>query len=336
MGNEKYNIQMKKLCYKLELGALTEAPKEISGGLLHKMFCIKTTKGKYAIKALNPQIMLRPTAMKNYINSERIADIAANHIPALPAKIIDGTFIHEMDSQFYLVFDWIKGRSIRAKDITLENCKKIGTILAKIHKIDYSDLDIIYEKSDYEKLIDWKYYMKKGKEENAVWSNLIQENLNRLYELNDRVNKSEIFLSSNVVISHRDLDPKNVMWNEDNPIIIDWEASGYINPMKEMIETAIYWSEDESGHIDKERFLAFISEYKKIYGELNGDWKVVLSNGFSGKLGWLEYSLKRSLLIECTDEEEQKLGTDEVIETMQSIINYSNEIPVIEEWLNGI
>lgn len=36
--------------------------------------------------------------------------------------------------------------------------------------------------------------------------------------------------SQNQVISHRDLDPKNVMWKNDAPYIIDWEAAGYVNP----------------------------------------------------------------------------------------------------------
>ncbi len=35
--------------------------------------------------------------------------------------------------------------------------------------------------------------------------------------------------------------------------------------MQELIETAIYWSENEIGNIDKERFLAFIDGYKKIW-----------------------------------------------------------------------
>ena len=49
-------------------------------------------------------------------------------------------------------------------------------------------------------------------------------------------------LSTTTVISHRDLDPKNVMWNYNKPVLIDWESAGYINPMQDLIETAIYWS----------------------------------------------------------------------------------------------
>lgn len=76
MSEQQYNLQFKKLCDILQLGEIVGGPKVITGGLLHKMYAIETTQGKYAIKALNPSIMLRPVAMQNYINSEQIANIA--------------------------------------------------------------------------------------------------------------------------------------------------------------------------------------------------------------------------------------------------------------------
>lgn len=71
-----------------------------------------------------------------------------------------------------------------------------------------------------------------------------------------------------------------------------------------MIETAIYWSVNEKGGIDKEKFLAFVGGYQKHFGIIDADWRMVLEHGFLSKLDWLEYSLKRSLRIECTDEKE--------------------------------
>jgi thiamine kinase-like enzyme len=138
-----------------------------------------------------------------------------------------------------------------------------------------------------------------------------------------------------MVISHGDLDSKNVMLNSNNPLIIDWESAGYVNPMQELTETAIYWSSDRAGIINKEKFLAFIEEYKKIYGKLLADWKMVLANGFLGKLGWLEYSLKRSLLIECADKEEQQMGTAQVIGTIKDIKRYADMTSELEKWLSN-
>lgn len=37
-------------------------------------------------------------------------------------------------------------------------------------------------------------------------------------------------------------------------------------------------------------------------------------------LGWLEYNIKRALMLECDNEEEQQLGISEVKETVEHII----------------
>ncbi|MNI99931.1 hypothetical protein D3C73_1591450 [compost metagenome] len=63
---------------------------------------------------------------------------------------------------------------------------------------------------------------------------------------------------------------------------------------------------------------------------------MVLVNGFLGKLDWLEYSLKRSLWIECTDEEEQQMGTSQVTGTINSIIRYADMISELEKWLGTL
>lgn len=332
----QYNLQFEKLCNILQLGEIVDMPKAISGGLLHKMYAIETLRGKYAIKALNPQIMHRPTAMQNFINSEHIANIASNNISALTAKRFNGVFMEEIDNQFYLVFDWIEGKSIKFDEINITHCEKIGAILADIHRTDFSKLGIVNDWSDdTTRTIDWSNYLQKGQKSNTVWANLLLEIIDKLYGWNAQASKSAKLLVSDMVISHRDLDPKNVMWNKDNPIIIDWEAAGYINPMQELTETAIYWSEDEIGNIDKEKFLAFIDGYKKKYGKLQENWRIVLVSGFLGKLNWLEYNLKRSLWIECTEAEEQQMGTTEVIGTINHIRGYADMISELEKWLNN-
>ena len=336
MSDIQYNLQLEKLCKILKLGEIITVPKAIVGGLLHKMYAVETTQGKYAVKALNPQIMLRPSARQHFINSERIVNIALKSIPALSAIKFNGTFMQEIDKQFYIVFDWVDGRSLKSNEINIIQCEKIGGILADIHMIDFSKLYIINDCIDEVPLIDWKYYLKKGQENNTVWCNQLLEIIDKLYVWDAEANKSAKQLSSDMVISHRDLDPKNVMWNGNNPIIVDWESAGYINPMQELLETAIYWSESFLGDIDKKRFLAFVGAYKKKrYVKLQENWRLVLLSGFLGKLGWLEYSLKRSLWIECTDAEEQQMGTEQVIETIKGIRCYADMINELEKWLDN-
>ncbi|MBY6036915.1 phosphotransferase [Fictibacillus nanhaiensis] len=333
MSKLQYKMDFMGMCQRSHLGELVNTDL-ISGGLLHRMYAVETTKGKYAIKLLNPQIMLRPTAMRNYINSEKIANCLSDIIPAIPAKIINGNFLKKVDNQFYLVFDWMEGESLKPNQISNVHCGKIGAILAKIHKAECSELSIVNDKFDFSQSTNWNYYLEKGKENRSEWVELLHENLNNLKEWNLTAIRASEFLSSNMVISHRDLDTKNVMWNLDNPVLIDWEAAGYINPMQDLIETAIYWSKNEEGDIDKQKFFSFINGYKKRNGNLQEDWKVVLENGFLGKLGWLEYNLKRSLWIECTEEEEQQMGTMQVTGTINEIRLYADTIPKLLNWLN--
>ncbi|MGF9697916.1 MULTISPECIES: phosphotransferase [Paenibacillus] len=334
MSDIQYNLNFEKICDQLHLGELISTPKPISGGHLHRMYVMETRKDKYAIKALNPQIMTRPEAMQNYINSERIANVAANHIPGQPANRINNSSIHNIDNQFYLIFDWIDGRSLDHSEVTNVHCDLMGTILADIHKINFSQLNVDKTQIDYSKDTDWAFYLDKGKEESLEWYELLDSTIQQLYEWSAKAKRSSLLLTSDAVISHRDLEPKNVMWKRNNPIIIDWESAGYINPMHDLVETAIYWSINSTGNIDKGRFLAFINGYRKHVSRLSANWRLVLENGLIGKLNWLEYSLKRSLWIECTDQDEQRMGTAQVTWTIKALKQYDSIIPEVESWMD--
>lgn len=336
MSDLQYNLQFEKVCDSLQLGKMLAVPAAVTGGFLHRMYALETECGKFAVKALNPQIMLRPTAMQNYINSEKIADTASKHIPAVTAKKLEGSPMINIDNQYYLVFDWIPGKCLKSDEIQPTHCKKIGSLLANIHMTDFAEPVIHNNPLENKSLVNWDYYIQKGQEINSEWAKQLADTSDLLYSWNLQVNQSSKLLATHMVISHRDLDPKNVMWHHHNPTIIDWEAAGYINPMQDLIETAIYWSETGAGDVIKERFVACIDGYKNEYGTLHADWKAVLVSGFSGKLGWLEYNLKRSLLLECTDQEEQQMGSREVKETIKSLIRYANMIPQVEAWLHEI
>ncbi|WP_339293223.1 phosphotransferase [Paenibacillus sp. FSL W8-0187] len=274
--NYQYNLKFEKLCKILELGELIKAPEAIAGGHLHRMFAVETSKGKYAVKALNPQIMARPTALNNYIKSERIVSITSNHIPAQPAKIYNGAFLQNIDNQFYIIFDWIEGHTLKSHEISKANCKRIGSILAEIHKTDFSQIGNTNESYNEIQQIDWNFYLNKGRGMHSVWVNLLSDNIELLFLWNNKAKRSSKMLAAESVFSHRDLEPKNVMWKQDNPRIIDWESAGEINPKHDLIETAVYWSLNESGGIDKDKFHAFVCGYQERYGIVVTDWRIVL------------------------------------------------------------
>lgn len=334
MDGSQYKLEFEELCRHTDLGKLINAA-PISGGLLHRMYAVETTEGKYAVKLLNPNIMSRETAMVNYINSERIASYLSSKIPGLPADKKDGKFVQNLNGQFYLVFQWAEGKSLKWSEIKTSHCEIIAGILAEIHQTDFSELTVPHERTDKGKPIDWNNYLQQGKQECAEWVEGYQAIIDKLQVWYASAIAATEYLEVDMMLSHRDLDPKNVLWQENKPLLIDWESAGFINPYQDLLETAIYWSANEDGEIDQQRLNSFMRGYKERSGELYADWDVVLATGFSGKLEWLEYNLKRSLWIECADEQEQQMGTAQVTRTIRELKDYAEQLPLLHSWLNG-
>lgn len=329
-------MNFEKLCNKLNLGVMIKPPRLVFGGYLHRMFELETTCKKYAVKVLNPEIMLRPMAIKNTVESELVADFLKDKIPVVAAIRFNDQCIIEFDGQHYMLFEWNNGRCLKRNEITISHCRKIGDILAKIHMTDLSKLRI----NDYSpsplSLPDWDIYLKSGKKSLSSWTDLLEKNIDYLTLFNRKIMDSYGSLIQLTVISHGDLDPKNVMWENDEPFVIDWESTGYIHPMADLLDTAVYWAEDGEGIIAKDKFLAFIDEYRKYAKLILMNWEDALLYNMMNKFGWLEYNLKRSLMIECADIKEQQSGTEQVIRTIGDIRHYGENIPLLVSWLNEL
>ena len=51
------------------------------------------------------------------------------------------------------------------------------------------------------------------------------------------------------------------------------------------------------------------------------DWESIYYAN-NGRLEWLEFNIKRSLMIECDTKEEQEIGLNEVKETIEHVVYY--------------
>ena len=127
-------ILLEKLCKEYKLGELTQSPIRLTGGFLHKMYALFTTKGKYAVKLLNPFIMQREDAMSNYRTAEAFETmLEQTDIPILPALTFEGKKMQCMDGQYFYLYQWYDGKALKSEEIAPYHCEKIGEILAKIH-----------------------------------------------------------------------------------------------------------------------------------------------------------------------------------------------------------
>lgn len=306
-----------------KLGTLVQSITKVTGGLSHRMYKVITDKSIYAIKELNSGIMKRKEAYSNFVFSEKVTNIAKeNNIPAIGAiKFKNNDIMKKISNRYFMVFNWLEGKTLKEEEITEKHCEIIGENLAKIHNIDFSEIEDNERKNIDIEQFNWNNYLELAKKENKAYVDILEQNIDLLYELNEKSNEAIRYANSNLIISHNDLDRKNVMWQEYKPFIIDWEASGYINPTIELIQVAWYWSGGDVENLDYKKFEMVVNSYKK-YAQKEIDKnieKLMYADIYSG-LGWVNYNFKRSLCIENEyKQDEIELAENEILQFIGEI-----------------
>ncbi len=276
------------ICGQCDLGTLESEPQKLKGGFLHKMYSLFTTKGRYAVKLLNPHIMQRETAMGNYRTAERFEFMLEEKgIPVIPSLVFSGKKMQSIKGQFFYLYDWYDGKALKREEITEPHCREIGKLLAGIHALDRHK----EARAQEEIHIDWEFYIKQYSEKNKELYGLLKENLPLLLESQNNGNAAVKKLPSIVSVCHNDMDSKNVLWVGNKPQIIDYRL-----------------------------FRCFLESYAGAGGELPEDWETIYWSNYD-RLEWLEYNMKRSLSMECA-EDEIGMGISEVKNTMENIIYY--------------
>ena len=314
--------KIERLMLENNLGNKINTIDKVTGGLSHRMYKVETDKGIYAVKELNSGVMKREKAYSNFVFSEKVTDIAKeNGISAIGALKLNNDIMVKIDDSYFMVFEWLDGRILKAEEITEKHCEIIGKMLAQIHNIDFSKIENNEKKSIETEYFDWNKYIPYAEEQNKPYIKELEDNIELLHELNKKSVDALEYAKNNLVISHTDLDRKNVMWQDDKPFIIDWEASGYINPTIELIQVAWYWSGGDIENIDYNKFNTLINSYKKHYkGNIDKRIEELVYADNYGGLGWLDYNLKRSLCIENNyKQDEIELAEKEVVQSINEI-----------------
>lgn len=320
------------ICEMLDLGKIKGKVKKVSGGYMHKMYYMHTQKGEYAVKLLNPSIMKRPNVFNNYKIAEELEyKLDEKGIPIVASLIFNGTKMQCICNQNFYIFKWINGKSLKNNQITKEHCESIGKILAQIHKIESISFTDEISKID----IDWDSYISRASKQNSKIAKLLIDNRELLYKYQNKGNIELEKLPKIKTVCNGDMDSKNVLWLNGKPQIIDLECLSYSNPYIELFQLALCWCGYESCSLRYDLLDAFVTSYIKEYGQLDVDWDVVFYSNM-GRLEWLEYNIKRALLIECNDKKEQKLGVDQVKKTMKHILYYDKIHNYLIERLNLI
>ena len=298
-----------------ELGDVVSEITSVSGGFMHRMYKVETASGVYAVKHLNREILKRPGVLDNYAKSERLeAVLERSGIDIVPAITIGGKKMQEQDGEYFYIFHWQNGSITDWDNITPEQCYLAGEIQAKIHAIE--ERKIPHEEPELSD-INWDEFIAKAEEQGSEIARLLKENAELLFYAQDALNEGRRNLPDIETIVDEDMDPKNVMWDDGKPYVIDLECLDYGNPASSVLQLALQWSGITTMTLDYEKVKAFFEGYRESGTSAFRAYKDIFGVAYTW-IEWLEFNISRALG-ECLDEEDRKMGISEVRNTIARI-----------------
>lgn len=325
---------VEQICLHFNLGLLIRNPQRVYGGLLHMMWRIDTEKGSFAVKQLSQDIQLQDRRIiKNYNTTENIAACFMQHgIPALSALKKSEEYLFIIDNTGFLVYPWLDANTLEQHVISEIHALKIAVILAKIHHINLKNFRIIQPKNSLitnQKIVE---LIDKAEYYRCPFARDLRNNQSTLLAVNKAYQKATPILKTHTLISHGDLDQKNVLWdNRNDPILIDWESACKINPTSDIINTALYWS-GITTHFNQDLFFDMIKMYQNTGGMINLHHVQPAFYGTLNWLGWLIYKIECSCATERT--EDKILDFEQVNQTLATILRLETVIPKVIQKMN--
>jgi thiamine kinase-like enzyme len=250
----------------------------------------RTKNGIYYITGKNKKEYILKYRGKNKEKAELLSQLA-DKLPKYFPKIFNRKdkmeFTFRIEDELYGLEEFIRNNSPKKRN--LKYFSLLGTNIALLHN-NFSDI-IRYHSGDIEKFLS-------SKEEYHSESNIVsfyldlskneQKNKFLLIELEkliyDKINEKINFFPKGFI--HRDLNHSNIIWDKDNPKIIDFETIKNSNRVKEFEAPLLF-----EGNMEKPKYIKDSLDF--IINSYNKHSKKTLSKE---EINFLPYLLKYALI----------------------------------------
>ena len=315
------NYQIESICSYFKLGTPIKPPKRIYGGLLHTMWHLQTDKNNYAVKQLSRDINLPDNhIIENYNLTEHIASqFIQKGIPAVCAMEQAGNYLFIIDDVGFLVYPWIVAKALDKDTVSESQALQIAVILARLHELNLQVPEILEPEYDIHTNNTLIALSQRAEECHCPFSVLLNKHLTDLLSANTAYHQAVPVLKKHSVVSHGDLDQKNVLWDKaNNPILIDWESARKLNPTYEIVNGSLDWS-GITTQFNHELFNKMIQTYKNARGIINkSDFEASFYGVLGNWINWFAYNIERS----CNplDSEQRVMGIEQVTQVIPTIL----------------
>lgn len=206
--------------------------------------------------------------------SEQIASaLKAAGLPIISAIPFEGRFVQFLNGRPSLIIPWCAGRHIAPQEVSRDVCLQVGSLLASIHQVSRTiNPDIPRPTPVVNYHLGWL-----DDPHILSQSTILAQAVSHRAEFNQRLQQGYP-IPQEWVLSHRDMNPGNLLDCNGTLMLLDWEMAGWSSPLDELVDAGLEWCHFCERQTNLSLFSAIIEGYSRVSGisgilTLNDTWQ---------------------------------------------------------------
>ena len=255
------------------LGNLVRPITRVHGKSSNRVYRLDTDNGSFAIKKID---LTRGWSYRHndILRFERAAFEAGVPMPE-PLSATADTLIHR----------WVDGEALPEEPVSQAFAIAVGDVLARLHALDVEWTDVPTVTGAPR---DWATLAERAASTGQPWAAELEALVNTFLAIAELVDSCD--RPGPVVLTHRDIQPWNLLAHDGEPVVLDWELSGLMDLSGELGSTALSLSKGHSfDDVDPVIFRSVLDGYVSGGGILpppGPSWFVYLLGGWLGFTRW--------------------------------------------------
>ncbi|WP_116075605.1 phosphotransferase family protein [Asanoa ferruginea] len=243
----------------------------VHGGFANRMHRLDTDQGSFAVKELTA---VGRRHVGDVFRFERAAFAAGIPMPE-PVSASQHTLVHR----------WVDGEKVPEAPVPAAYAFEIGEILARIHALDVS---WPLGSAEGPAPRDWPELAERAAATGQPWADELGSHVATFLAITHFVDTCE--RPGPVVLTHRDIQPWNLLARNGRPVLLDWELSGMLDLSGELGSTALSIAKGPGfDSIEPAIFRSVLDGYVAGGGALppaGPSWFVFMIGGWLGFTRW--------------------------------------------------
>jgi aminoglycoside phosphotransferase (APT) family kinase protein len=256
------------------LGAPIGPMIRVHGGFANRMYRLDTDQGSFAVKELNVLDRRWTYCVDDVFKFERAAFAAGIPMPE-PISASRHTLVHR----------WVEGEKLPEAPVSAAYAFQIGEILARIHALDVEWTQMPIEDSPSR---DWPELAERAAATGQPWAEELASQVETFLAIAHFVDTCE--RPGPVVLTHKDIQPWNLLARDGRPVVLDWELSGMLDVASELGSTALSLAKGPGfDRIEPAIFGSVLDGYAEAGGTLpppGPHWFVFMIGAWLGHTRW--------------------------------------------------